>query len=476
MKNENLLDKANQYIARNRDRVEPRYRPRFHAAAPIGWINDPNGFHYDGERYHLFYQHYPYSAEWNDMHWGHWRSEDLATWEDLPVAMAPDQPYDESGCFSGSALSDGRGGAHILYTGVSGKGTLQQQCLAHFDGKNIEKSEKNPVMPFSLLPNGYVPQDFRDPKLIRAADEFRAIVAAKYGNGGRLISFSSRDLDSWRFRGVFCETEGIMPECPDVFKLDGKTVVLYSKVGAAENANQNSRPVLYSVGDTDPEETSFTGGAWTPLDHGREFYAAQTCPGENGERIAIGWMASWDTRYPTALLKHGWSGMMSVPRALRLEDGRLIQEPAPGLTKRRGVRARLDAELDENTVRMRDVCARHAEIRFRADVTDAEEITLNVMEDGDERVSLRWKGDTLILNRSAVANNRLGGFVPEVRMPLKAVNGQVEMTIYVDNCAVEVFAGGRVMSALAFPSGEAYGISASAEGKADAEMDCWNLE
>ena len=95
-----MLERANAYIAANKDQVNPRYRPRFHALQPIGWINDPNGFHFAGEYYHLFYQHYPYAAHWDSMHWGHWRSKDLVHWENLPVAMAPDCPYDAAGCFS----------------------------------------------------------------------------------------------------------------------------------------------------------------------------------------------------------------------------------------------------------------------------------------------------------------------------------------------------------------------------------------
>ena len=52
-----MLERANAFIAANKDQVNPRYRPRFHAIQPIGWIGDPNGFHFDGEYYHLFYRY-----------------------------------------------------------------------------------------------------------------------------------------------------------------------------------------------------------------------------------------------------------------------------------------------------------------------------------------------------------------------------------------------------------------------------------
>ena len=476
MRKENLLEKANQFISLNKGLPDQRYRPHFHATAPIGWINDPNGFFFDGEWYHLFYQHYPYAARWNDMHWGHWRSRDLAVWEDMPVSMAPDQPYDENGCFSGTAIPDGRGGAHILYTGVSENKTLQQQCYAHFDGKGITKSANNPLIPFSLLPDGYIRKDFRDPRLFRTADGYRAVVSAKHRDGGRLICFSSPDLEKWQYSGVFCETEGIMAECPDLWTVDGKTVVLYSKVEKKENLGENGRPVLYTVGTMNPEATSFTPGAWFRMDYGSEFYATQTCQGKSGEQVAVSWMASWDTEYPTALLSHGWSGMMTIPRILHLRNGRLSQEPAPGLKKLRGKRTHLSADLNQSQANLQGVCARHAEIHFRADVSQADAVVLNLMEDGDERVSLLWLNDVLILNRTTIACNQMGRFIPEIRMPLSAENGWLDWTVYVDNCAVEVFAGGKTMSAVAFPEGDAYDVSAAVKGKASIDLDCWEMK
>ena len=471
----NSVEAANQYIEQNKQNRQMRYRPRFHAVAPIGWINDPNGFYFDGKWYHLFYQHYPYSAKWNDMHWGHWRSKDLVVWEDLPVVMAPDKPYDISGCFSGTAVPDQTGGAHILYTGVSEEGKLQEQCYAYFDGKSMHKSDLNPVIPFSMLPEGYVRKDFRDPKLIKTADGYRAVMAAKYIRTGKLVSFSSPDLEHWHFDGVLCKTEGLMPECPDVFGMEGRTVVLYSKVPRKPDIIKNGRPILYEVGEFDPQQTSFRVKEWKRLDYGREIYATQTCEGKKGERIAVSWMASWESKYPTALMKHGWSGMMSLPRVLSLKNGQLVQEPVPGLKKYRGSKNCLETELDNAQANLRGVCARHAEIHIRGDVSNAETLTLNVMEDGDERVSLQWRDDTLTLDRSAVAYTHTGKFIPQISMPLKARGGKVEWTVYVDNCSIEIFAGGKTMSAIVFPDGEAYGLSVSAQGKASVNVECWNL-
>lgn len=159
------IDRANEYIEQNRNTVIQTYRLKYHAMAPIGWINDPNGFSmYQGE-YHLFYQYNPYSAVWDTMHWGHAKSSDLVKWEDLPVALAPDQEYDSGGIFSGSAIEkDGK--LYVMYTCVSND--LQQQCIAvSEDGVTFEKVPENPVLTARDLPENALASDFRDPKSVR---------------------------------------------------------------------------------------------------------------------------------------------------------------------------------------------------------------------------------------------------------------------------------------------------------------------
>lgn len=117
------------------------------------------------------------------MHWGHMKSTDLIHWEDLPVALAPDQAYDRSGCFSGSAIErDGK--LYLLYTGVTEaneEGVHHQVCSAwryRRTGVNFEKVQQNPVIPVAALPADASQIDFRDPKVFEHE--------VMYYNGSRL--------------------------------------------------------------------------------------------------------------------------------------------------------------------------------------------------------------------------------------------------------------------------------------------------
>ena len=55
------LDLAQRALSDGLSRVIPDYRPGYHLAPQVGWMNDPNGVVYFRGEYHVFYQHYPLS-------------------------------------------------------------------------------------------------------------------------------------------------------------------------------------------------------------------------------------------------------------------------------------------------------------------------------------------------------------------------------------------------------------------------------
>ena len=72
----------------------------------------------------MFYQHNPYGTyhggATGTIHWGHAVSEDLVHWQDLPIALAPEDPFDQDGCYSGTAFVNLDGVPTIIYHGVRG--------------------------------------------------------------------------------------------------------------------------------------------------------------------------------------------------------------------------------------------------------------------------------------------------------------------------------------------------------------------
>jgi sucrose-6-phosphate hydrolase SacC (GH32 family) len=91
--------------------TDPKYdeplRPQFHFTACKNWLNDPNGMVFDGEKYHLFFQHNPMAPVWGNMTWGHATSPDMIHWSQHDHALRPYRINDRSGTiYSGTVVVD----------------------------------------------------------------------------------------------------------------------------------------------------------------------------------------------------------------------------------------------------------------------------------------------------------------------------------------------------------------------------------
>ena len=60
---------------------ESRYRQTFHLQPVTGLMNDPNGFVWHDNQWHLFYQWCPWGAVHGLKYWYHIVSGDLVTWK-----------------------------------------------------------------------------------------------------------------------------------------------------------------------------------------------------------------------------------------------------------------------------------------------------------------------------------------------------------------------------------------------------------
>lgn len=208
----------------------------FHFEPHKGWMNDPNGLIYYQGRYHAFFQHNPHEPVWGPMHWGHAVSQDLLHWEELPIALFPDQPYeDDKGCFSGSAV-ERDGVLYLFYTAVS-KQLGQTQCVAvSRDGKAFEKYKGNPVIAAPPAEGSY---DFRDPKVVELDGKTYMVCGSGRDGVGKILLYEQgKDLFTWQYAGVLFESReyGKVLECPDLFKLGDTYVLMFSQMKVATDA------------------------------------------------------------------------------------------------------------------------------------------------------------------------------------------------------------------------------------------------
>ena len=138
-------------------------RQRFHLEPPAGLLNDPNGLAWYRGVYHVYFQWNKFEKNHSYKEWGSFASDDLVHWQFQGSALVPDQPYDQNGVYSGSALEiDGK--LCLYYTGnVKHQGLRNsRQCLAVTeDGRRHLK-----LGPVLEKPDGYTPH-FRDPKVFR---------------------------------------------------------------------------------------------------------------------------------------------------------------------------------------------------------------------------------------------------------------------------------------------------------------------
>ncbi|HEM6021409.1 TPA: glycoside hydrolase family 32 protein [Streptococcus suis] len=325
---------ANQFIQTEKGNTNPIFKPQAHLTPETGWMNDPNGFIYFRGEYHLFYQFNPYESVWGPMHWGHAKSKDLVNWEQLPVALAPDKAYDKDGCFSGSAIVKDDV-LWLMYTGhiVNEDGTVSQVQNMAFstDGIHFEKIEQNPVATADGLPEEVIANDFRDPKIFEKDGHYYSVVATKHkDNVGCIVLLGSDDLLDWQFESIFLKGQahqGHVWECPDYFEVDGQEYLIVSPMRYQKEDNDfvNINSNIFVTGHVDWDKKVFVADSFKEIDHGHDFYAAQTTEGPEGERVMIAWMHTWGRPLVTNDLGHKWYGQMTLPRLLKQGENGLKQ-------------------------------------------------------------------------------------------------------------------------------------------------------
>lgn len=216
-----------------------------------------------------------------------------------------------------------RGGWAEIYVSES------MYCFGRW--REIQKSAQNPVVTGDMLPKGFSREHFRDPKIWKEDDGYYMVVGNKTDGGKpQVVLFHSENTVEWEYVSVLAEDKdgnlGTMWECPDFFELDGEYILLASPQDLCAGPEfHNGNNAVYYTGSYDRGRHAFDYTHVYSLDDGLDFYASQTMLSADGRRILIGWMQTWDANIRPADQK--WACMMTIPRELRIENGRILQSP-----------------------------------------------------------------------------------------------------------------------------------------------------
>ena len=451
--------------------IDERFRPLYHHTPKRGWMNDPNGMFYmpsspsgnDGQAgacdgvWNLFYQYNPYGSMWGNMHWGHSTSTDLVHWKDEGVALAPDV---WGTMFSGSCIVD-NGDVVAMYTASRPTpfgGDVQAQCIAFSNdgGKTFTKYEGNPVLTAE-------DKDFRDPRPFWNEDikAWNLILAV----GQEMRIYSSPDLKKWKYESSFGKeygNHGGVWECPDLFKIDEKWVLICNINPGGPFGGSATQ---YFVGQFDghkftceskPEVTKW-------LDYGKDHYATVSFyNAPNNRRTVLAWMSNW--QYANQVPTMQFRSANSIARDLGLFEYNgetyVSVTPSPEMLAVRGAKVKQPTEACEIVIDVK----KQAEIVLSN--TKGEQVTMTYDAAKQTFTTDRTKSGVIgfgeqsttheIENhdrRKTNAMNYVNDFALATWAPVN-VAGKHTLKLLYDLTSLEVFIdGGRVaMTNLVFPS------------------------
>ena len=483
-----ISDYSDNYLDELAKRVaQSPFRQNYHIQPSTGLLNDPNGFTYFDGKWHLFYQWFPMGAVHGLKHWYHLTSTDLVQWKEEGIALLPDTEYDSHGVYSGSGfVKDGQ--LHIMYTGnvrTEKWERVPNQIVARMEADGSFTKFLPPAIAGN--PEGYT-DHVRDPKVWEQHGIYYTVIGAQRSDEtGTILMYRSKDALEWELMGEVdagLPDFGYMWECPDLFEIDGKTVLLFSPQGIEPEGDRyhNIFQTGYVIADDfRMDELKLEHDGFQELDAGFDFYATQTAEGPDGRRILTAWMGLPDVAYPTD--SEDWAHCLTLPRELSLKDGKLIQQPVRELVALRKEQALSESGLLSEAKHFERSGANCYELKldvaFPA-TADYAPVTVDLCEDAanDKRFRITLDPNT---KKITIDRSRCGiPFAEEFGTTRTLALGQmdeVKLQIFVDTSSIEIFVndGEGTFTSRVFPEAGETGLSLAAGSTIDYSLELWEL-
>ena len=431
------------------------WRLNYHIEPPVGLLNDPNGLAYFNGEYFIFYQWNPTGCIHANKHWALVKTKDFISYTKPEKVLAPNKWYNKNGCYSGSAIVANEK-LEILYTGnVKDKDNNRSsyQCRVTID-KDCKIEEKGPVV--DKIPEGYT-ADFRDPKLFEKNGVYYFIIGVKTkDNKGRVLLYKSSNFQNWDFEGEIktsYEEFGYMWECPNLFELGGKDVLIFSPQGLEkeEYRYQNIYQSGYISGKLDYDTLKFEHNEFRELDYGTDFYAPQIFQDNKGRTIMYGWMGLPEEENLQQTSKFGWVYSLTMPRELTLKDQIIYQKPIDEMKNFRQGKIEQVNNLVTESLKIENIKENSYEFILDFERCKAEKVEIRfAASDNDYSVfSLDFKNNLGILDNSNRANSP-----NSVRKFIIQDESNFKINMFVDKSAVEIYFqdGREVLSSRIYPN------------------------
>lgn len=477
-KDKQLRQEVAEEIEKHRNLVkQDPYRLHYHLMPPVGLLNDPNGFIQMNGKYHLYYQWMPFKTGHGAKFWGHYSSTDLVNWKHEEIALTPSEWFEKNGCYSGSAIEH-EDHFYVFYTGnvKNEQGERETyQCLAvSKDGIHYEK--KGPVV---TLPEGFTAH-FRDPKVWKQNELFFMVVGAQTKDlKGTVVLLKSNDLFNWDYVGILAGGGkgklgdfGYMFECPDLFKLNGKGILIFSPQGLEPKGMnyQNVYQAGYVVGQFNSKTGEYDHHLFEELDRGFDFYAPQTTVDNQGRRLLFAWMSVPDQNeqeHPT--IEYKWIHNMTLPRELKLIDGKIHQTPVKELENLR------DSEMISHSVKLNKESKELDGISGKTI-----ELMLDRIEvvEGWMEISISDAGRIIYSSDQKIFTFERKSYVDGTTEKRQCMLEELKsLRIFIDTSSIEIFInnGRETFTSRFFPNPANQHISFSASKKVSFTVNKWNL-
>lgn len=309
-----------------------KWRLDFHIQPVTGLLNDPNGFSYFNDKWHLFYQAYPMGPIHGVKSWYHLISDNLIDWENVGFSLLPDSPLDSHGVYSGSAIPV-KDKLLLAYTGNVRNRNWERssyQLGAWLSKDGTVKKIETPLIP--KPPIGYT-QEFRDPQIFTYNDSYYMIIGAQNeALEGKILTYKSENLLDWQLLGELSYTDenmGFMVECPNLLITDESAILLFCPQGLDPDicSYKNIYPNTYIVADDfDATANNLVNPSQLHnLDEGFDVYATQAFRSPDNRLLAISWVGLPEITYPTDT--EGWAHCLSLVKELVIKNKKLYQQP-----------------------------------------------------------------------------------------------------------------------------------------------------